>query len=288
MGGARTYAQTINQNVGNVTVPPGKTISGSIHLNVGKVVVQGTVDGSIQVNVGTVQVESSGLVKGNVRVNTGNIIAPQGKILGTRSVGVGNAQASHVTAVVAGGNPFRHWTSFVPDWHTGSLGFPFVGGWGWTSRFLGKLVMNLIVSGILVVLFPRMIRRIVTGIEDAPVRAAAVGCLTLVAWVVAMIGLAIIIIGIPLTILLALAGAVAALVANGAVIWLVGSRVLRGAFPVEPPAWYLVILAGGSIVTLVEIVPGIGWLAELAVMVVGVGAIVQSRFGFARPQWPEL
>ena len=154
---------------------------------------------------------------------------------------------------------------------------------GWVAQFLGKLFINVLVSAVLIVLFPRMIRQIVQGMANAPVRSAAVGCLSLVAWVVAMLGLAVIVIGIPLSLLLALGGAVAALLANGAAVWLVGSRLKESAWASEVTEWYWIVILGGVVVTLVEMIPVIGQVAELAVVVIGIGAIVQSRLGFLSP-----
>ena len=51
------------------------------------------------------------------------------------------------------------------------------------------------------------------------------------------------------------------------------------------------ILAGGVIVTAVELIPLIGPLTELAVAVVGIGAIMQSqqrRWGGGRPPGADM
>lgn len=280
MGTNLAHAQNITQNVGNYTVLKGETVTGNIDLNVGNVTVNGTVDGTVDVNVGNVVV--SGLVKGNVHVGTGNIhAASTGHIDGTKSVGIGNAAAGQIPGTISSAS---HWASLLPG-GTAAWGW-FDRGWGnfgWVSKFLGRLFINLVVPAVMILLFPRMIRDIVHGMTETPVRAAAVGCLTLVAWVVAMIGLAVIIIGIPLTLLLALAGAVAALMANGAVVWLVGRRLIQASWWHEELEWYWVVVLGGIVVSLLETIPVIGSLAELAVMVVGIGAIVESRVSFLAP-----
>ncbi len=280
-GPTLAYAHTITQNVGNYTVPQGQTLKENINLNVGNVIVKGTLDGSVNVNVGNVVV--SGLVTGDVTVHTGNIrVTPGGHIDGSRTVAIGNAASGPIPGGILGVP--SHWASVIPG---GPAAWGLMhAGWfhlGWAAKFFGKLAINLIVSALLIVLFPRMVRNIVHGMAETPVRAAAVGCLSLVAWLVAMIGLAVIIIGIPLTLLLALAGFVAALVANGAMVWLVGSRLMETAWSSKPQAWYWIVLAGGVAVTVVEVIPVIGPLAELAVLVVGVGAIVQGRVGFLTP-----
>lgn len=287
VGGAAptlAYAHTINQNVGNYTVPKGQTLNENINLNVGNVIVKGTLDGNVTVNVGNVVV--SGLVTGHVTVHTGNIrVTPGGHIDGSRTVTIGNAASgpiphgilslpSHGASIIPGGP--AAWGLMQAGWFHRS----------WVDKFFGQLAINLIVPGLLIVLFPRMVRNIVHGMSETPVRAAAVGCLSLVAWIVAMIGLAVIIIGIPLTLLLALAGVVAALVANGAMVWLVGTWLMEEVWPSEPQEWYWIVLAGGIALSLVEVIPVIGPLAELAVLVVGVGAIVQGRVGFLTPPRP--
>lgn len=274
-GSAPALAQNVHQAVGNIVVPAGQTHHGNIELDMGNVTVRGREDGNIRVDMGNVTVY--GVVTGNVSVGTGNA-APKGsgRIEGKTSVTIGNNGG--VGSVSSLGSTPSHLVSHP-------FGIPsLLQGVGWTARFAGALIVNLIVAGVLILLFPRMIRQIVQGMEEAPARAAALGCLTLAAWVVAMIGLAIIIIGIPLTILLALAGVAAFLMANGAVVWLVGSRIMRSAWPQDDHEWYLIILVGGIAVTLVEIIPVIGRLAELAVVVLGVGAMVHARFGWKRRQ----
>lgn len=280
-GANLAYAHNITQNLGNYTVPQRETVKGNINLNVGNVIVKGTVDGNVDVNVGNVVV--SGLVTGNVLVHTGNIrVTSAGRIDGSRTVGIGNASSGPIPGGVL--SVPSHWSTFIPG-GTAALGLVNTGWFhfGWAAKFFGKLVLNLVVSALLIVLFPRLIQNIVHGMSETPVRAAAVGCLSLIAWLVAMIGLAVIIIGIPLTLLLALAGVVAALVANGAMVWLVGSRIMQTASSSKPQEWYWIVLAGGLAVTVVEVIPVIGPLAELAVLVVGIGAIVQSRVGFLTP-----
>ncbi len=280
LGPGLAYAHNITQNLGNYTVPAGQTVKGNINLNVGNVLVRGTVDGNVDVNVGNVVV--SGLVKGNVHVHTGNIrVNPGGHVNGLRTVDIGNAASGPVPGVFSAPS---QWSEFIPggaaawDW----MNSPWIHV-GRVAQFLGKLFINVLVSAVLIVLFPRMIRQIVQGMSNVPVRSAAVGCLSLVAWVVAMLGLAVIVIGIPLSLLLALGGAVAALLANGAAVWLVGSRLKESAWASEVTEWYWIVILGGVVVTLVEMIPVIGQVAELAVVVIGIGAIVQSRLGFLSP-----
>lgn len=250
--GLRIHAQNVSQSLGNYVVPAGKTVHGNVTMNVGNVVVRGTVDGNVTVNVGNVVVY--GVVTGNVNVGTGYIGGP-GRIDGSRSVGIGSTN----TAPIVNIGPWAQWR------------FPGVPGLGWLtdgflSRFVARLAMNLVVSGILVTIFPAALRQVIGDIESNPVRAGATGCLSLVAWLVAMVGLAVIIIGIPLSILLAIAGVIAMLLANAAVVWLIGLRVERTAWPDRGVKPYVAIGIGGALLTVVELIPGIGAIIELIVV----------------------
>ena len=282
---ARVQAANIHKVMGNYTVGRGQTVYGNIDVQMGNVNIYGRVYGNVVVQMGNLTVDG-GVVTGNVAVDLGNIqVLGGGRIEGSQTDNLGNVNGNdRLTPSAVGRGP---WANFFPG---GSVAWGWVhglfGNVGWTARFLGRLAANLVVAAIMILLFPRLIRQIVVGVTETPARAAAIGCLSLAAWVVAMIGLAVIIVGIPVTLLLALAGGAAWLLANGAVVWLVGSRAVRAAWPAQETEWYWIVLLGGIVVTLVELIPVVGFLAELAVFVLGVGALVQSRLGFLNPGGP--
>lgn len=212
------------------------------------------------------------VVAGNVTVGTGTIETRDGgRIDGARSVGIGNVSQASPGGV-------GHWT-YVGSGRVGFSG-------NLLGRFLSHLLLNLVVTGIVVTIFPVALRQVIGEIESRPVRAGMTGCLVMIAWLVAIVGLAILIIGIPLSILLGIVGVLAFLLANAAVAWLIGMRVERTVWPNRPGHPYTAILVGGAALTIVEMVPGVGPLLELVVAAVGLGAIVQSRMGLAIPWLP--
>ncbi|NMP22602.1 hypothetical protein [Sulfobacillus harzensis] len=255
------YAQNVNQSVGNYTVPAGQVFHGNIHVNVGNVTVAGRVDGNVDVNVGNVVV--SGTVTGNVDVGTGHISTPgDGRIEGTRSVGLGSAAGSSLAVSGAGSvlSTVGHLGSRVP---------------GFWSRLAGRLLINVVLSVILIAVFPRPLNRMAVEMEDEPVRAGTTGCLSLIGWVIVMVGLAVIIIGIPLTLLLAFLGAVALVFSNAGVVWFIGRRLQQAFRPDQTGLFYASVVSGGVALTIAETIPGVGSLVELAAAALGIGAVVR-------------
>lgn len=260
LGSRGVYAENIHQSVGNYSVPQGAVHHGNISLNVGNVTVRGTVDGNVHVNVGNVVV--TGTVNGNVSVGTGNISTPDhGRITGSRSVGIGSSSTTVGNLPSAGMMAtMQHLGSHAP---------------GFWSKLWGRLLINVVISLILVTVFPRFLQRAATSIDREPLRTGFIGCVGIMAWVVAMVGLAVIIIGIPLAILLAFAGVLAALFANSGVVWVLGKRLQGALLPHQTGLFYASVVAGGVVLTALETVPGLGPLVELVVTCLGIGALIR-------------
>lgn len=271
------FAANIQQAMGTYVVAKGQTVQGNISLGMGTVNVLGRVDGNIKLGTGTVDV--SGIVTGNVEVGMGTIdIIGSGRILGQTQIGVGSMSGKAGSINVGNFNMFPVRMTAPFSW----LGE----GFGWMVNGILRLLGNVVISGLLVTVFPAMMGSISRDIDRETLSAAGIGCLGSVGLFVAMAGLVVIIIGIPVALLLALAWIGAILVGNGALVWWLGQRVDRVLWPALARYPYREIFEGGLVLTIGEMIPGIGWLVALSLGMVAFGSVLRTRFGTHRPWWP--
>ena len=151
---------------------------------------------------------------------------------------------------------------------------------------LFKLIANLVVSGLLITLFPQSIEQVASDVTRRPLRAAGVRCLGNIRMVVAILGFAVIIIGLPVSLFLALTWAGGMIFANAVMIWLLGSWVSRTAWPHRAPHPYRSLVVGAALLTLIEVIPGLAWIAGLTLITAMFGSVLQTHFGTNRPWWP--
>ena len=267
--GGVAFAQSVSLTAGTYVVHQGQTMRGNIRIDAGTVDVRGTLDGNIFVKVGTVTV--SGLVDGNVSVGTGTIdVTSGGRITGSRTVGFGEAGVG--PSMFLGGPVTVHW-----------MGGSFL-GWGFSSVL--KLIANLVITGLLITLFPGAMSRVAEDIERKPIEAAGLGCMGNVGFLIAILGFTVIIIGIPIAILLGIAWFLLMIFANAALIWWIGRRVGQTAWPAKSLHPYQELLIGTLVLTCAEIIPVVGWIAAVFLGLVGFGAVLRTRLGTNQSWWP--
>ncbi len=271
------WAQSVHQQLGTYVVAKGQTFVGNITLNAGTVDVLGRVDGNVTVDLGTVDV--SGVVTGNVTVGAGSIvIGPNGRIEGQRTVKMGTNNERSV-GIVGAVNQMG-WTSGLP-WWANTIRAPSV----WWSG-LTKLAINLVVTGLLVTLLPSFLNKVTEEMDHDGVAATGIGCLGVIGLAVALLGLTIIIIGIPVAFLLGVAAVVGGIVANASLVWWLGMRVSRIAWPEHSRQPYREILVGALVLTVVEILPWVGGLIGVVLELLAFGALLRMMFLSNRHRWP--
>ncbi|WP_210424126.1 bactofilin family protein [Halorussus ruber] len=145
-------------------------------------------------------------------------------------------------------------------------------------------VVSLAAAAALLVVFPRFSRGVATRATESPLRTGGVGLLALVAVPVALVLLAITIVGIPLSVIGAVLFGLAA--------W---AGALYGRFAVG--SWlaeladvnnqWVALVAGFVAVALVVRVPILGGLVDLAVFLLGLGALALSLRSAYRGSRPE-
>lgn len=251
---------------GNATLDPGSRITGNIRMAGGNLHVAGEVDGDIAATGGLVQIGSTAVVHGSVNV-------------------AGASLDRSSAAVIEGGvstepnGPFQFSTPngvSIPNIQIRSAPI-----WNMLGYFFRAFLMAAL--AILVVMFwPQQTRRTAKAVITQPLITGGLGVITAFLTPLVVLVMVITIILIPVSLLgLILLGI---MVAFG---WIaigmeVGTR-LEQAFKTE---WALPVTAGlGTfLLTLVvdgigQVIPCVGWLAPSAVGLMGLGAVLLTRFG---------
>lgn len=287
--GARVAAETkIERDVisfgGNVALEQGTDIGRDLVVFGGNVDVAGHIRRKIVVVGGNLTLEPTAVVDGDVQA-FGN--------LNQRSGSVVRGRINSNSRVTFGGGPFNPFVSFGNGNVFGLFGdlvFGFFRGLLYAIAFaaLGALT---------VVFLPAQTRQVGAVAERSALPSLGVGCLTLVVGVslylllvLVSIILAITIIGIPVAILLLVIPPVA-LAAAWLFGWIaigewVGEKILEGIKARD--TWRVPIFAvivGIFLLSLLGAVPFFGWLVSLFVGLLGIGAVILSRFG-TRPYPP--
>ena len=273
---------------GPIYVPAGETVEGDVVSFGGRVTVDGHVDGNA-VSIGG-PVEINGTVEGDVvsvgsQVSLGENARVRGDVT---SVGgtVDRAEGAVIEgSVTSGGFPFKFnfhgimWpgTRWMP-WHM-SWGRGFFGAM-WIARLVGALVLSLVI----VAVWPKHIASVAEAIEVRLGRVALTGLIAWLLFVPAMILLAVTLIGIPLIPLWGLFYVAAGVMGHAAIAVLAGDKVAKLAN--TSMTTFLKVIVGALVIALLGWVPGMGVVVAIAVAVIGLGAVLDTRFGTNKPWFP--
>jgi hypothetical protein len=134
------------------------------------------------------------------------------------------------------------------------------------------------------VFFSAQVKQVGDVAENSPLPSLGIGCLTSLVVPALSVLLVIIIVGIPAALLLLLAWVVAGLFGWIAIGRIVGLRLLE-AFKVRDIVPVVGVVVGAILLALLGSVPILGGLITLIVGLLGLGAVVLSRFG-TRPYPP--
>lgn len=236
---------------GDIIIAESEKILGDVVCLQGNVDIYGEVFGDVVALMGNVTVHPGGLIHGDVVTLLGVVdLHPEGRIGGDQ-VSLGGI-GQHIS-LPSPKNLF--------------------------NVNLGFTVFNIIVrfglAVLIAALFPAVQGRVSAQIEKRAGQSAGAGVLAWLAVLPLTIVVALTIIGIPLSLLLLLVLWAAFFLGFSAVSALAGARILTNQKPGS-----LVPVALGSIVLSVLIAfPVVGWLIRIALALVGVGAVVITRFG---------
>lgn len=284
---------------GSIVVGANETVEGDLDAFGGTVIVRGTVTGDLNAFAGSVRID--GTVGGDVDAAGGDIVlGPDGRIGGNFAAGGGTVRIDGTVAgdaevgaeeirlgptaridgdLTYGGNLSRATGATIG----GSIsegdvqvGVGPVGGLpalpGWLSTVYGMLV-NLALGAVLILAFPRFSRSVRERAVGTPFRSGGVGLLTVIAVPVALVLLAITIVGIPLMLL--------GTFLFGVAVWIgaLYGRIAVGSWLVslaDIDNQWLDLVVGVLLIGAVTQLPWIGGAVELAVFLLGFGALAAT------------
>lgn len=232
---------------GTTTVPGDATVDGDIYVIGGTAVVDGTVDGDVTVLNGNLSVHDGAAVTGTLQTYSGDAA-----VSADASVG----RVSQFEAPTPSSSPAQQVGGFL-------LQFLVLGAFGWW----------------LVERHPRLIENVGAAITEHALVSGVVGSLGATALLVLFVYMAFTLVLIPVAIIGLLAEFLVILYGQAVFGYLIGTRLpieRDGVATVAGIAAFLLVLEvlGG--------VPYLGAIAQLAVAVVGFGAVLNTYFGFQR------
>lgn len=271
LGGNYTLAngQTLDGDLavlgGNVLLEENTYVNGSVFLAGGNMIVHGTVSGDVIIMGGNINLEKTAIVNGDVNTIGGSLNqTPGSQILGKV---ITNERPLDLVLPHSLATP-RY--SFNFD--------PVAKGLGWIFQALALAALAMIV----VLLAPNGTNRAALAAAHEPVGTGGVGLLTVLLAPAVVLLLSITIIGIPLALL-----AVMALVVAVVFGWIaLGLELGRRMAHMLNVNWSLPLAAGFGALVLslvangIGFIPCVGWLAPFLVSIVGLGAVILTRFGF--------
>jgi cytoskeletal protein CcmA (bactofilin family) len=247
-------------------------VRGDVDAGFGDVEIQGPVDGDVHAAFGDVFVNAP--VKGDVSVGQGDVdLGPQAEILGNLESESGEITGNEDAVkghIMARGMAFDFDESHGP----GILGFV---GWFFAAlAFAACVVLAAVVA-------PGPMASAARRAEETPGRAFVYGLISLPAFFVLCIVLAVTIIGIPL--LLLVVPAYLALLFCGALVaaFFLGTKVLMvtGRYRVGNA---LAAVVGALILAATAFIPVLGDLLLYALALLGTGAVILALFSRRRPR----
>ncbi len=251
---------------GNVVLEQNSTVTGDVVIMGGNLDSSGTVKGSVVGLGGLVSLEDTAVVEGNVTMIGAELVRAQGARIEGQ---VMNNPNGPLTFTFPGGVQ-------VPRFDVRFS--PFLNA----TAFILKIFLWAALAVLLVLFLPEHTRRVTHTAMTQPLVAGGLGLLTVVALPVLVLALAITILLIPVSLVVVALAGLAWMFGLTALGLEVGDR-LAQLFKQE---WAPAVEAGAGTFVLVlvlngirEVVPCVGWVAPVLAGMVGLGAVLLTRFG---------
>jgi cytoskeletal protein CcmA (bactofilin family) len=258
------------------------TVTGSVDATAGNVFVGGTVEGDLRGAAGHVQIAEGSAVEGDLEAGAGSVLIA-GSVGGNARIGaesitldpaaaIGGSLEYEGTLNRADGAQVAGGVTQVSNLGLGAGPIPQVAEIVFSVYFL---LVNIVVGAILLLAFPRFSEGLVDRTVERPGITGLLGVGTLVAGPLVLVLVALTIVGIPLS----LVGIAAYVLA----IWLgiVYGRYVLGAWVLslaDVENRWLALLVGMLGMFVVTRIPVLGGIADLAVLVWGLGALALGLY----------
>lgn len=249
---------------GNAEIEKGATVQGDVFLAGGNLIVDGEVRGEVVIVGGNLALGSSSVVTGNVNTIGGVISQTPGAQI----------QGEVITNERPLDLALPH-SLLTPRYNFNLDPIGKVFGWFFQALALAALAMIVVLLG------ANATNRGAVASVSHPVTAGGIGLLTAVLAPFVLLLMIITIIGIPVAVLAILALIVAVTFGWIALGLELGKRMAR----MLNVSWSLPLSAGLGTFTLslvangIGFIPCVGWLAPFLVSMVGLGAVILTRFG---------
>jgi cytoskeletal protein CcmA (bactofilin family) len=260
----------VHSGFGDVLVT-GK-VKGDIDAGFGDVKIEGPVEGDVRAEFGDVYVDAP--IKGDVNVGWGDVdLGPKAEISG--NLECEGCEITGNRGAVKGHMMARGMAIDFDDSHGPSI----IGFFGWLFAALAFAACAMLAA----VVAPRPLTSAARRAEESPGRSFVYGLISLPAFFVLCVALAVTIIGIPLLVLLV--PAYLALLFFGALVaaFFIGTRVLMvtGRYRVGNA---LAAVVGAMILAATTFIPVLGDLLLYALSLLGAGAIILALFSRRHPR----
>lgn len=254
---------------GTATLAEGSSMTGDVFLTGGTLTIGGTVNGDIIAIGGAVNVDDTAVINGNISLIGATLKkSPIAKINGE---------------ITEQSPKFFDFDFSSPE----GLNLPFVVKQTPLTKLLRISLQALAVAALAVVLgllFPQQVKRVAHSATSEPMVTLGIGALSVVIMIVVLALLSITLILIPVAVLGVLLIGLTLLYGWIAVSYEVGQR-LASLFKA---VWHPSIASGigglllGLVTGLCTFIPCIGWVIGFLVAILGLGAVVISRFGSSK------
>lgn len=275
LGGTYTLAngETLNGNLfvfgGIATLETGSQVNGDVMLAGGTLRVSGEVRGNIVATGGLISLTSTAVVTGDVNTIAANLERdPGARVEGKVNSGTtGPIEIPGVPGVIR--------TPDVPTLRF--ITSPIVTGFWYLFRSFLWAALAVLVS----LFLHRQTERVSQAVVAQPLIAGGIGLLTAVVFPLLLIVIAITIIGIPVSFL----GVILLIISWVFGVIAVGTEVGKRLAKLLQQEWALAVSAGVGTFILTLVVNGVGfvrcvgWVAPAIVGMLGLGAVILTRFG---------
>lgn len=258
---------------GMATIQSGAIVDRDVVVMGGTVRVDGSIEGNVVAIGGQVDLGEAALIKGDVNILGGNLTRADGaRVEGN----INNAAGGPFPLVIPG-------RVFVPEVPVQVN--PLASGAGILAKGLWVLLRSFLwalLAGLVVLFLPVHTERVARAAMRQPWIGGGLGLLTAFVAPLLLVAMAITILGIPIS----LVGVIVFVVAWAFGVIVLGSEVGKRLLQALKLEWALAASAalGTFVLTLVvntigAVVPCVGWVAPAIVGVLGLGAVMLTRFG---------
>ncbi|HAJ25717.1 MAG TPA: hypothetical protein DCG53_00455 [Syntrophus sp. (in: bacteria)] len=250
----------------DITVEEGVRVNHVLAIN-GQITVSGTVEGNVIAINKSIVLTRKAVVKGNILTIGGVIVRGKGaEVQGTITAINSSNISDAITTVLSG------------EWE----------GWSWVFAIISLTIFFsvLIIAVLIVILIPKPVRVIAASIQEETVKITLWGLLGMVLVVPLAILLTISVIGIvliPLEMILIVSAGLLGFIAMSQIL----GQKLYALFKRPPQHIIRETFWGLVVLWLIGWIPYIGWMVKVLALMMGLGAVIYTRFGSHSPKRPQ-